>query len=62
MIDYDLYEIDGRTFESSFHGHCTLDYDHRIKRGDRVARLKRTDNPMLVVSGVACKLCVDELR
>lgn len=63
MIDfYDRYEIVGRTFESQFSGRCTLDPEHKIKRGQRVARVQRKDNPMLPVGGVACRLCIDELR
>ena len=58
----DKYEIVGRTFESQFHGRCTLDRDHKIKRGDRVARIQRKDNPMLPIAGVVCKLCLGDLR
>ena len=56
------YEIEGRIFESQYRGRCTLDPEHPIKRGDRVARLLRKDNPMLTVPGVACKRCVEEIR
>lgn len=56
------YEVVGRTFESQFHGRCTLDREHKIKRGDRVARIQRTDNPMLPISGVVCKNCLADIR
>lgn len=59
---WDRYEIVGRAFESQYSGRCTLDPDHKIKRGDRVARIQRKDNPMLPVSGVVCKNCVSDLR
>lgn len=59
---WEKYEIVGRAFDSQYRGTCTLDRDHVIKRGDRVARVQRKDNPMLTVGGVACKLCVAELR
>ena len=59
---YDRYEIDGRIFEAQYRGVCTLDPEHKIKRGDRVARLIRKDNPMLTVGGVACKHCTEEIR
>lgn len=52
------YEILGRIFEAKFAGHCTIEYDHRIRRGDSVARVQRADNPMLPVAGVACASCV----
>lgn len=52
------FEIIGRTFEAQYHGVCTLDYDHRVRRGDRVARIQRADNPMLPITGVACKNCI----
>ena len=55
--DPDDYERTGRIFEAAFPGHCTIDYDHPIKRGDPVTRLQRADNPMLPVPGVACKTC-----
>lgn len=37
---------------------CTIDRSHRIKRGDMVGKVKRTDNPFIVVPGVACESCV----
>lgn len=52
------FEIIGHPFPAQYGGVCTLDYDHRIRRGDRVAKVQRADNPMLIVSGVACKDCI----
>lgn len=52
------YEVLGRWFPAQFVGRCTLDYDHKIRLGDKVARVQRTDNPMLPVPGVACEKCL----
>lgn len=52
------YEVVGRPFQAQFSGYCAVDYDHRIKRGDRVARIQRADNPMIPVTGVACPMCL----
>jgi hypothetical protein len=54
----DLYEVIGRAFETKYKGHCTLNYDHKIKMGSRVARVQRRDNPMIPVPGVACSDCI----
>lgn len=62
MINHENYEIDGGTFESQYVGRCALDREHKIKRGDRVARVFRKDNPTLTVGGVVCKNCVSEIR
>lgn len=59
---WERYEIIGRPFKSQFRGTCTLDRDHEIKRGELVARVQRADNPMLVVGGVACKMCISEMK
>jgi hypothetical protein len=52
------FEVIGRAFEAKYRGHCTLDYDHKIKMGSRVARVQRRDNPMIPVAGVACSECI----
>ncbi len=52
------FEVDGRPFMTMYPGNCTVDYEHIIKRGERVARVRRADNPMLPVSGVACYRCI----
>lgn len=52
------FEIIGRTFLSQYSGTCTIDRDHEIKRGTKVARVQRADNPMLPISGVACSQCI----
>lgn len=54
----DVFEVVGRAFESKYKGHCTLNYDHKIKMGSRVARVQRKDNPMIPVTGVACSDCI----
>lgn len=48
-------------FDAQFPGVCTIDRDHRIKRGMRVARIQRADNPMIPISGVACSSCLKML-
>lgn len=53
----DDYEAAGGSFETQFPGHCTINRDHKIKRGDRVVRVQRADNPLIPVPGVACKNC-----
>lgn len=56
-IDFEIL----RTFEAKYHGVCTIDSAHKVKRGDRVAVVQRADNPMLPVKGVACRSCVSIL-
>jgi hypothetical protein len=58
----ETFEIDGRTVETGFPGRCTLNYEHKIKRGERVAQIRRKDNPFIPISGVVCKRCIEELR
>jgi hypothetical protein len=57
--DY-LYSVTA-VFPSQYKGFCKIDYAHRIKLGDMVGKLEKTDNPMLPVSGVACEKCVRDL-
>lgn len=52
----EMYEIVA-VFDAQFPSRCRVDYDHKIRVGDRVARLQRSDNPMLPVTGVACSKC-----
>lgn len=59
--DEEEFEVLGRVFEAQFSGRCTIDYGHKIRRGDRVARVQRVANPMLPVAGVACAMCVKVL-
>jgi hypothetical protein len=59
--DTPRYEVVGRTWEASFSGHCTIEYAHAVRRGDKVSRVRRADNPMLPVPGVACSLCLKML-
>ena len=51
------YETVGRPFKSQFRGVCTIEYRHSNKRGDLVARVRRADNPNILIGGVACKNC-----
>lgn len=54
----DVFEIVGRAFEAKYKGRCTINYDHVIKMGSRVAKVQRQDNPMIPVAGVACEKCI----
>ncbi len=56
----DEYEITA-LFEAQYPGHCAINWDHKIKPRDRVARIQHADNPMLPVRGLACKNCVHDL-
>lgn len=61
MDDEDLipdheYEITA-TFRSQFAGDCTLNQTHRIRKQDWVSKLRRADNPLISIPGVACSVC-----
>lgn len=49
------------TFKSLYAGECTLDERHTYRKGNRVGKLRRADNPMVSISGVACPLCLMDL-
>ena len=49
-------------FDAQFNGTCTIDRDHKVKRGTRVSRIQRADNPMIPVAGVACASCTKMLN
>lgn len=55
------FEIVGRVFETAFRSVCRVNDEHTVRKGDKVARLRHGDNPMLPVSGVACAACTKEL-
>lgn len=55
------FERIGQPFAGRFNGICAVDSEHRTRRGDMVSRVQRADNPMLPVTGVACKSCTKEL-
>lgn len=55
--DYEITAL----FTAQFAGTCTIDSEHRIRRGDRIAKVQHADNPMLPVPGVACSACVLDL-
>lgn len=52
------FEVQGQPFTTAYRGNCTVDFDHVIKPGEKVARVQRADNPMLPVPGVACHRCI----
>ena len=45
-------------FKAQWHGDCTLDPWHRIRRGDLIGRVVPSSNPLVVVQGYACAVCV----
>jgi hypothetical protein len=51
------YETIGRAFRSQFRGVCAVDERHRVLKGHLVSRIQRADNPNILVTGVACKMC-----
>jgi len=51
------YEVVGRAFKTEYKGTCVVERRHDIKRGDLVSKVQRSDNPAIVVPGVACKHC-----
>jgi hypothetical protein len=55
------YELIGRWFNAGFPSHCAIDWEHVIRRNDKVSRVQRADNPMLPVSGVVCTSCMKML-
>lgn len=58
MRTWDDYERDSPKFEALFSGRCTIDRNHKIRKGDEVSRVKLKDNPLIPIPGVACKSCV----
>jgi hypothetical protein len=61
MDDSDLtpdheYEIVAN-FRSKFSGYCTLNDSHRIRKDERVSKIRRADNPLISIPGVACSVC-----
>lgn len=51
------FEVTG-TFPAIYSGECTLDNRHRVKRGDRVGKVRDVANPLIPVPGVACESCI----
>jgi hypothetical protein len=65
MIDRDpdeIYETTGPLIDAQWSGRCAVNRDHRIKRGDTVSKIQYKDNPILPVSGVACKSCTKIIK
>jgi hypothetical protein len=56
------YVIKGGIFPALYPGACTLDYEHPVKRGDKVGKIQYADNPMVPIPGVACKRCTAEIK
>lgn len=57
----DEFEITA-IFEAQFPGNCAINWDHRIKVRDKVARIQHADNPALPVRGLACTKCMRDLE
>lgn len=55
--DYEIVAM----FPSQFAGYCTLVDIHRIRKGDRVAKIRLADNPLISIPGVACGICALDL-
>lgn len=48
----------GTPFRSKFTGWCNMpDCDSRVRMNDLVTKVHYSDNPLIPVSGVACKSC-----
>jgi len=57
LQDQDLeYEV-VHTMISKESGVCCLNDSHRIRRGDKIGKLQRADNPFIPVAGWACRHC-----
>ncbi len=56
--DYEIVAV----FDAQYPGHCAIDWDHKIKVRDRVARIQHADNPALPVRGLACTKCMRDLE
>lgn len=48
-------------FRTKYAGRCNIDDEHRIKRDDLVGKLQRADNPLIPVTGLACKMCIKHI-
>lgn len=48
-------------FPSQFSGWCTIEDSHRIRKGDRVSKIRLADNPMVSIPGVACAMCTRDI-
>lgn len=57
MNDEHEYEV-LRVIQVSYPATCNMDDRHRIRPGDKGARLQRADNPMWPVPGLACIKCI----
>lgn len=55
--DQEPYERAGNPFRSPFSGWCVIEPSHKVKRNSLVCKIRRTDNPLVPVSGVACEHC-----
>lgn len=46
------------TFQAIYNSTCTINNSHKIKRNDRIGRVRRISNPLLPVPGYACQGCL----
>lgn len=46
------------TFKAQWHGDCALDAWHRVRRGDLIGRVVMGNNPLVIIPGYACAVCV----
>lgn len=54
------YRLDA-VFRSRYTSVCSIDSEHRIAKGDQIAKITRTDNPFLGVLLYACPRCTAKL-
>lgn len=57
----DTFEIVA-VFEAQYPGNCAVNWDHKIKVRDRVARIQYAANPALPVRGLACTKCMRDMQ
>lgn len=56
-LDPDQVEVIA-TFIVAYPATCAIDWDHKVKVGQRAGKLARKDNPMIPVPGSACQDCL----
>lgn len=49
------------TFPARYNGECTIVNEHKIKKRDRIGRVRLIENPLLPIPGYACESCVKVL-
>lgn len=60
QVDPDEVEIYA-TFVVSYPARCRINWDHRIKMGEKAGKLQYKKNPMIPIAGSACQSCMKEI-